>query len=451
MLRPLLCVALAVPLAAQGWVDHTGPTWPSPRQHHAMCYDAAHGYVMMAGGWPQIFFGSLLEVWTWNGTSWTRRATASTPNGQGYQSVTMAFHAATNEVVMVLDLATYTWDGSDWSPRGSVAPGSATNGGSVGSPTAAAFDPVHNQTVLFLTQRYNSTPFLAETYVWDGFGWSLRNTPVHPVGDAVGMTFDPVANRLLLCTSINGGAWFWEWTGSNWQQRLYSTAPANPGALTTDTAHGKVVMLDSVMTSAPNHTWTFANGQGTQLSTPIEPTRRLNGAMAYDAARGSCVLFGGTTGGPVGSGELGDTWEFTLGVGAAYSVFGAGCAGSRGVPWIAAQGTSLPHVGRTFELHVGNLPFTGPVFVFLGLSNTSYGPTPLPFNLGGFGAPACSVLCSGDEVRLVTNVLGSAVWTIDVPPNFPGVTFYNQAFAIDPAANALGITASNGGQGTTGF
>jgi len=29
--------------------------------------------------------------------------------------------------------------------------------------------------------------------------------------------------------------------------------------------------------------------------------------------------------------------------------------------------------------------------------------------------------------------------------------FYNQAFAFDPGANALGLTTSNGGQGTLGF
>jgi hypothetical protein len=107
-------------------------------------------------------------------------------------------------------------------------------------------------------------------------------------------------------------------------------------------------------------------------------------------------------------------------------------------------------VGQTLQLHVGNLPFTGPVFLFLGLSNTNYGPTPVPFSLAGLGAPACSVLASGDQLHVLTNVLGSAVWQFQVP-NFPGTAFYNQAFPLDPGANALGLTASNGGQGTIGL
>jgi hypothetical protein len=135
---------------------------------------------------------------------------------------------------------------------------------------------------------------------------------------------------------------------------------------------------------------------------------------------------------------------------AGYTTFGTGCAGSRGVPVIAAQAGSLPQVGSTFSLHVGNLPFTGLAFLFVGVSNTTYGPTPLPFSLATLGAPGCSVLCSGEQLYPLTNVLGSAVWSVPIP-NLPSLMFYNQAFAFDPAANALGISASNAGQGTVGM
>ncbi|MCA8965486.1 MAG: ABC transporter permease [Planctomycetes bacterium] len=117
---------------------------------------------------------------------------------------------------------------------------------------------------------------------------------------------------------------------------------------------------------------------------------------------------------------------------------------------LAARSGSSPQIGHSFELALGNLPFTGPVFLFLGLSDTSYGPTPLPYSLGGLGAPGCSILCSGEAPYLLTNVLGSALWSWNVP-NVPGVSFYNQAFGFDPAANALGLSASNAGRGTIGF
>jgi hypothetical protein len=166
------------------------------------------------------------------------------------------------------------------------------------------------------------------------------------------------------------------------------------------------------------------------------------------------VLFGGVNG-PLSSFyfPLGDTWEFELGNGPSYATYGAGCAGARGVPSIAAQGPSLPHIGTTFSLQVNNLPLTGPVFLFLGVSNTNYGPTPLPLSLGVIGAPGCTALASGESLFVLTNVLGSAVWQFAVPnaPNAPGASFYNQAFALDPTANALGLTVSNGGQATIGF
>src|SRR5204863_9766642 len=101
-------------------------------------------------------------------------------------------------------------------------------------------------------------------------------------------------------------------------------------------------------------------------------------------------------------------------------------------------------------LQLGNLPLTGPVFLFAGVSNTTYVPTSLPLSLGFLGAPGCTALASGESLFLLTNVLGSAVWQFAVP-NAPGATFYNQAFAFDPPANALGPTVSNAGQATVGF
>ena len=42
------------------------------------------------------------------------------------------------------------------------------------------------------------------------------------------------------------------------------------------------------------------------------------------------------------------------------------------------------------------------------------------------------------------------MFSFAVPP-VPGATFFNQAFALDPGANALGLTTSNGGRGVIGM
>lgn len=459
MLRPILAFALAIPLTAQGWVDltPTSPlTGPGSRAFAAMCFDAAHGYVLMWGG-VGPFFGPAADTWSFDGATWTRHAVVTAPGGNGgyHEPVAaMAFHAPANEPLLVVRNVTYGWNGSDWVQRSQQI-----GSNSLGDPidVAMAHDPVRAQTVLFVGGRWavnGLTNPVSETYVWDGFGWSPRPTATVPYPLAQpSMAFDPAAGRLLLATNGNGMAAFFEWNGSNWQQRFLAGAPSAVAGMATDDAHHQVVMLDGVMDAQPNHTWTIANSVCARLGTAIEPARRFVAAMAGDPLRHKVVLYGGSNRfDPLTNScfLLGDTWEFEAGAAAAYATYGAGCSGSRGVPTISAQGSSLPRTGQTFQLHVGNLPLTAPAFLFLGLSDTSYGPTPLPFALGGLGAPGCSILASSDQLYLLTNVLGSAVWQLPMP-NLPGAVFFNQAIALDPAANALGLSTSNGGRGTLGF
>ncbi len=458
MLRCLVLPVLVSVAVAQGWVDKTPTNFlqtPSNRAFPAMCWDQANGYVLLFGGVPANGGGSFQETWTWNGTVWTRRFTSNPPL-QGFQlanpaTVAMTFHPPGNGVVMVYEGSTWLWSGSDWLLH------PATLGGS-GSPgnVAMAHDPGRNQTVLYVGTRYSGgsmTP-VSQTYLWDGFAWTPRPTAVipWPVEQAT-MAFDGSAGRLVLGTNGVGGGAFYEWNGNNWQQRLPLGAPGATGAFAADTTQQRVVMFDSVLNAQPNHTWTVANGIVQQLSTPVEPARRLGAAMAYDPIRQRTVMFGGAAVWNVALNQtwvLGDTWEFQMPAGASYTAFGTGCLGSRGVPTLTASSGSLPRVGQTFQTTVTNLPLQGLAFVFLGLSNTSYGPTPLPLSLNFLGAPGCSVLSSGDDLALVTNVLGTGLWQWTVP-NAPGFSFYNQAFAFDAAANALGITTSNGAHGVIGF
>ncbi len=168
--------------------------------------------------------------------------------------------------------------------------------------------------------------------------------------------------------------------------------------------------------------------------------------MAFDPTRGVCVLFGGYNQG----GYMADTWEFDLGPLASFTSYGVGCAGSRGVPNLAAQGTSQPRIGSTFTAQVTNLPWTGPAFLVLGLSNTTYGSTPLPIDLGFLGAPTCALRTSIDDIQGVVNILGSASWNWTVPP-IPGASFFVQVLPIDPGVNALALTASNACHGVIGL
>src|SRR5262249_54193348 len=81
---------------------------------------------------------------------------------------------------------------------------------------------------------------IGDTLTWDGFSWSLRPTATRPYPvENPSMAFDSVAGRLLLCTTdaTNTQSYFWEWSGSNWQQRAFSPTPAGGGVLVRDPAH----------------------------------------------------------------------------------------------------------------------------------------------------------------------------------------------------------------------
>lgn len=127
---------------------------------------------------------------------------------------------------------------------------------------------------------------------------------------------------------------------------------------------------------------------------------------------------------------------------AIYQVFGAGCAGSLGVP--QNQLVSLPKIGQTLSANFTNLP-TNVAVHMLGFSRTVSNFGPLPVSLAPFGAPGCSGHVSADAVSLMLGVGNTAnfAWTLPNDPSFLGARFYNQALALDPSANPLGAVTSN--------
>ncbi|MGA8276160.1 MAG: hypothetical protein WB852_07710 [Thermoplasmata archaeon] len=105
-------------------------------------------------------------------------------------------------------------------------------------------------------------------------GWQLVNTSGGPSARAgFGMVYDPEIGGVVVfggCTS-----------GQYWN---YSCA-------------------------VENQTWTFSNGNWTQLFPAVSPPARVQPAMAYDPVTGDVLLFGGGTGAPSYL-SFNDTWEF---------------------------------------------------------------------------------------------------------------------------------------------
>lgn len=127
----------------------------------------------------------------------------------------------------------------------------------------------------------------------------------------------------------------------------------------------------------------------------------------------------------------------------AVSTFGSSCGptGARPVHSV----TGYPEVGESLTFQATGVPSGGVSLLSIGLSNTSSGSAPLPLSLAGVGAPGCFL-----RVDPIHTQLGFAFGTtcaVSVrftQPALLGQRIYSQFFTIAPAANGLGMTASNG-------
>ena len=101
----------------------------------------------------------------------------------------------------------------------------------------------------------------------------------------------------------------------NWTQLCSSCAPSSrAGAMMAyDVSDGYVVLYGGYTNTNPvtylSDTWTYSDGQWTQLVIPAPPARAA-GSLAWDAADHELVLFGGVNSAGV---QLGDTWTFAGG------------------------------------------------------------------------------------------------------------------------------------------
>jgi hypothetical protein len=117
-----------------------------------------------------------------------------------------------------------------------------------------------------------------------------------------------------------------------------------------------------------------------------------------------------------------------------------------GVPALDAD--RLPQLGGELRLVLRRAP--------IGATATLLHATAMfamPIELGALGAPGCR-LYSAAEVALPMAVgtagQGAVRYLLPNDPTLTGRTFHNQFLILDPAANQLGITVSNGGTGRIG-
>jgi hypothetical protein len=208
--------------------------------------------------------------------------------------------------------------------------------------------------------------------VWDGNAWSQKvpvTSPPARIGHA--MAYDLAGGRVVMFGGITSPgmttlADTWEWDGVNWLQRTPASSPQVRAyaSMTYDLSRGGLVLHGGRASSSGAHMPTLGPGiprasPGRRSCRPASrgPRRDLHGT-AYDLARGRIVLFGGYVAYPTQI-FYADTWELATAVPASVIGYGAGCAGTAGVPVLGAVG--VPRLGSTtFALSLANARPTAP-------------------------------------------------------------------------------------------
>jgi hypothetical protein len=248
------------------WTQEHPATHPSPREDAAMAYDGANGTVVLFGG--RRGSRHLGDTWAWNGTTWTEEHPATHPSPRFGAS--MAYDAATGTVVLFggsgrhgLLNAAWTWNGSTWAQQSPATRPVAQAG------TVMAYDAATGTVVLFaaaVRQPPPLLPSLDSTWTWDGSTWTRQSPAASPPARiATVMAYDAATGTVVLFggagnngTTLLGDTWAWD--GSTWTQQAPATSPP----------------------------------------------ARANASMAYDAASGTVVLFGGND----PRGLVHDTWTW---------------------------------------------------------------------------------------------------------------------------------------------
>jgi hypothetical protein len=445
-----------------------------------VAYDAARQRLIMMGGYDPVWPCS--DLWEWDGVQWQMVEPTAVPpdatlvtdlarnkvrafsgdgrvwerSGDGWVPVAVAgalpparsmasfaYDAGRQRTVMFggvqgqqLVNETWEWDGARWSQaQPLVSPSPRQSAGMAGDPTGGV--------VLF--GGATAAGPANETWRWNGVVWTqlLPSTPP-PARTGPPMTLDPVRGFVVMFGDPSGQLTdTWEWNGSQWFLRTPASSPDHGVQLVFDRARSMATLLSHVPASLQppaaeqtyvhdwdGVTWTLRLQSSVPFSVPVI----LPSGFAYDPAAGRCVATDSQYG-------TGGTFEIgTMHAAANLTNLGQGCTPAlRLFPDLLYLGER----GRA-SFECGTAP--GPAFMAMGMSNTGWAGSPLPLDLGAFGAPGCNLRVAPDAVVLLGPVVVamSPVLYLTVPadPRFVGRDLSMQGMVLAPTANAAGLLLS---------
>jgi hypothetical protein len=289
-----------IPVSGRGSSADASVDSPAPRTCPAMAYDRAREQIVLFGG-SDANYAALGDTWTWDGAAWTEQHTVDSPPPDACSAV--AYDAARQEVVLFDSpgddvVETWTWDGTNWnhefprhSPRGTYG-------------IVMAYDAARSVIVLFGDDYDDGR---ADTWTWDGTDWTDVGARAPRGRDLSGIAYDAAREQVVLfggqadCDDLGCFPFkdTFTWEGSAWERRRPATSPGRRATMgmAYDEAHGQVVLFGGnqnfIGGRVLGDTWTWDGSTWTRQFPETRPSRRAAVGMAYDAARGEIVLFGG--------------------------------------------------------------------------------------------------------------------------------------------------------------
>jgi PKD repeat protein len=306
---------------AGAWTNVSGGPAPPPRWGGGLAYDVADGYLVLFGGYDQTSNQGLSDTWTYSHGAWSKLTRATSPAGRfgfgmvydGATSKVVLF-GGQNATTEKTYSDTWTFSGGNWTQLSFVAP---TPDGR--SEAAMTFSYSLKEVVLF--GGFNSTPVrtLGDTWTFSALGWMQITTLSPPAGRVLSAAVDDESTgTVILFSGVTGAGQAlrdtWTFDGVSWSQVAtpdYPDAMSNFAA-TYDTRDGYVLVFGGLNYTGNRvaTTWTYTNGNWTELTPATAPSARTGAGMAFDVAMNQVILFGGNA---TAGGFQDDTWSFAQG------------------------------------------------------------------------------------------------------------------------------------------
>ena len=363
---------------------------PGARWAHRLVQDTGSGRVLLFGG-RDAGTTAQNETWAWDGADWTRIPTANAPSPRAFHQ--MAYDSRRGITVVfggfgVLDSQTWEFDGLDWVGRATATVPPIVGDGQM------VYDASRGVCVLFGGWDGRARVY-ASTWEYDGDDWrpvTTRATP--PLRQWHQMSYDPIFQHVVMHGGFGGGVFndCWIYDGADWTQVFPAGAP---------------------------------------------PTVPVQAGMTYDFARVTHVEFGGS--GPAGRSQ--ETTDFQSLALPSFAWAGAGCAGSQGTPVLESAMGSTARVGTNLVMEVRGVPSSSAVLL-VGFSNQVLGPFRLPYALDGLGLVGCSLYTSIEASAAGAATGGVARFSLAMPAQFAGQSFWAQAFVPDTAAPGFAVLSN---------